>query len=174
MGQTDQRVAPPESTIRPVKTVAEATVPLENCGLFLGLPPEVLDRIQELVSEREFDENTTIFSEGDPAEELFILACGEVELDFTLPTQPDTVMRITRIAPGEAFAWSALAGLTRLSSTSRTLRKSRVYAISGSGLREVFKSSPESGYVVMSRLSMIIASRLHDTRHQLRWLLSAT
>jgi len=152
----------------------DAGVRLENCGLFIDLPSDVLERIHGLVCERDFDENTTIFNEGDPAEELFILASGEVELDYTLPNQPDTVLRITRIAPGEVFAWSALAGLNRLSAKARTLQKSRVYAISGSHLREIFKSSPEAGYLVMSRLTAVVASRLLDSRLQLRWLLSAT
>ena len=173
MARTDQKTVPDSSeesgTARP-----DAMVPLGKCSLFTDLPSDVLERIQGLVCEREFDENTTIFNEGDPAEELFILASGEVELDYTLPNQPDTVLRITRIAPGEVFAWSALAGLSRLSAKGRTLQKSRVYAISGSDLRELFKSSPETGYLVMSRLTAVVASRLIDSRLQLRWLLSAT
>ena len=153
---------------------SDAMVRLEDCGLFTGLPSDVLVRLQELVCEREFDENTTIFNEGDPAQELFILASGEVELAYTLPSQPNTVLKITRIAPGEVFAWSALAGLSRLNAKSRTLRKSCVYALSGSHLREIFTSRPEAGYLVMSRLTAVVASRLLDSRLQLRWLLSAT
>ena len=156
------------------RTVSNAMVELENCSLFTGLPSDVLDRIRGLVCEREFNEDTTIFSEGDPAHELFILASGEVELDYTLPNQPSTTLKITRIAPGEVFAWSALAGVSRLSAKGRTLQKSRVYVIPASELREILASRPEAGYLVMSRLTALVASRMRDTRLQLRWLLSAT
>ena len=154
--------------------VSNATVELEDCSLFTGLPSDVLERIRGLVREREFKENTTIFSEGDPAEELFILVSGEVELDYTLPNQPGTTLKITRIAPGEVFAWSALAGAGRLSAKGRTLKKSRVYTIPGPGLCEILESRPAAGYLVMSRLTALVASRLRDTRLQLRWLLSST
>jgi toluene monooxygenase system ferredoxin subunit len=173
MAQIEQRTAR-DSSMKDVEARSNAVVRLEHCGLFTGLPPGVLERIQAFVCVREFDENATIFNEGDPAEELFLLASGEVELDYTLPSQPDTVLKITRVAPGEVFAWSALAGLSQLSAKARTLKKSCVYAISGSDLREIFKSSPEAGYLVMSRLTAVVASRLLDSRLQLRWLLSAT
>ncbi len=173
MALTEQRAAH-DSSEKSGEARSVGLVRLENCGLFTDLPSGVLERIRGLVCEREFEENTTIFNEGDPAEELYLLASGEVELDYTLPNQPDTVLKITRVAPGEVFAWSALAGLSRLSAKARTLQKSRVYAISGSDLREIFKSSPEAGYLVMSRLTAVVASRLLDSRLQLRWLLSAT
>jgi CRP-like cAMP-binding protein len=145
-------------------------VGLENCGLFQGLPPELLRRIKEMASEREFPASTTIFSEGEPAAELLILRSGKVQLDYTLPNDPSIKLPITDIRPGDVFAWSALANKRRFTARARTVVDSGIHAIPAAPLREMLAGRPEVGYVVMQRLAALIASRLHETRLQLRWL----
>ena len=142
----------------------------ESSTLFQDLPTAVLEAIGKLVIEREYPADATIFVEGDPAVELSILASGEVALDYTLPGRPNVILRITKVAPGEMFAWSALAGNATLTARARALEASRVYSIPAAPLREILHAHPEAGYQVMTRLTELVASRLRDTREQLRWL----
>jgi len=147
-----------------------ARVELEQCVLFRGLPEGILGEIHGLATEREIAAETTIFCEGDPALELHILAAGEVELDYTLPNNPSIILPITRVTPGEVFAWSALANNRTLTARARTLSPCRVHVVPAAPLREILAAHPEAGYEVMSRLTELVASRLRDTRMQLRWL----
>ena len=145
-------------------------VPFERCILFKGLPAAVLEEIGRLVVEREYPAGATIFVEGDPAVELRILASGELELDYTLPGRPDVILRITTVSPGEMFAWSALAGNATLTARAQALEACHVYTIPVTPLREILHAHPEVGYQVMTRLSELVATRLRDTREQLRWV----
>ena len=147
-------------------------IPLESCTLFQGLPATVLQKIGRLVVESEYPADATIFVEGDPATALRILASGEVELDYTLPGRPDVILCITRVSPGEMFAWSALANNATLTARARALAACCVYDIPATPLREILHDHPEAGYKVMTRLAELVASRLRDTREQLRWLQS--
>ena len=145
-------------------------VRFERCTLFQGLPAAVLDEIGGVVVESEHLAGATIFVEGDPAAELRILASGEVGLDYTLPGRPDVILPITKVSPGELFAWSALAGNAILTARARALEASHVYNITAAPLREILQAHPQVGYQVMTRLTELVASRLRDTREQLRWL----
>lgn len=153
-------------------TSADSRVTLDCCSLFRGLSTDIVDGIQELVREREFAAGQTIFEEGQPAIELCILAAGAVELDYTLPNHPEILVAITRVSPGDIFAWSALAGSGSLTARARTLDESWVYTIPADELRSLLDARVEAGYVVMTRLTELVASRLRDTRDQLRWLQS--
>ena len=159
-----------EQTIDRGTGTAVGGVGFASCTLFHGLPAEVLDEIGSLVVEREYPERAVIFAEGDPAVEVCILASGEVELDYTLPGRSDVKLMITRVGPGEMFAWSALAGNATLTARARAIETSCVYNIPVNPLREILQAHPEAGYQVMTRLTELVASRLRDTREQLRWL----
>ncbi len=149
-------------------------VELASSMLFSGLSDDVLAKIEVLSLEREFPSEAQIFDEGDLAHDLFILATGSVELDYTLPNNPNIVLPITRIKPGEVFAWSALANNGRLTARARALEVCQVFILPAGPLRNVLVDHPDSGYQVMVRLTELVAMRLRDTRMQLRWLHSAT
>ena len=159
-----------EQTIDGGTGTSVGRVRFESCTLFQGLPAAVLEGVGRLVVEREYPADATIFLEGDPAVELSILASGEVELDYTLPGRPSVILCITKVSPGEMFAWSALAGNATLTARARALEASQVYSIPATPLREILHAHPEAGYQVMTRLTELVASRLRDTREQLRWL----
>lgn len=151
----------------------QGQVRLEDCSLFQGIGSDVLARIKALVEEREFPHDATIFCEGEPAQELFLLASGSVALDYTLPADPSVMLPITRVSPGDIFAWSGLANNQSLTARARTEGTSRAYVIPAEPLRNILAAHPDAGYLVMTRLTELIASRLRDTRVQLRWLQSS-
>jgi CRP-like cAMP-binding protein len=145
-------------------------VQLEATELFGGLSPDFLGRVLRLAKVCEFSADQSIFYEGDPAEDIFILSEGKVELTYSLPQDPTTEIRITHILPGENFAWSALAKGESLSSHARAMTGSSAYKIPAAALHALFREFPDAGYEVMSRLSRQILERLRETRKELRWL----
>ena len=101
-------------------------VSIEQCELFHDLPYATVEQVKELVSERRFGAGETIFREGDAAEEIFILASGQVELTYTLPNHADVSLPITAVSPGELFGWSAAAGAKNLTAKAHTATESTI------------------------------------------------
>ena len=147
-----------------------SSIHVEDCDLFQGLETSVLERVRTLVEERSYSARDTVFSEGDAATELYILASGEVELTYTLPNRPEVSMNIKRIVPGEVFAFSALVQGRRLTAKAEARSDSRVYAIPAENLESLLAEHSDVGYVVMRRLAALIRTRLRDTRAELRWM----
>jgi CRP/FNR family transcriptional regulator, cyclic AMP receptor protein len=145
-------------------------VEIAQATLFLDLSGDVIARVRDLARVHEYAAGETIFNEGDPADDIYILREGFVELTYTLPQDPSTEIRITRISPGETFAWSALAKGGTLSSHARALVASSAYTIPADRLHAFFAERPEAGYEVMTRLAQQILARLRETRKELRWL----
>ncbi|MBI4605633.1 MAG: cyclic nucleotide-binding domain-containing protein [Planctomycetes bacterium] len=143
---------------------------LEHCVLFRGLSRDVNARIRSLARIQRYARDETLFLEGDPATDIYVLKDGRVELTYTLPQDPTSEILIAHVHPGENFAWSALARGETLSSRARALVDSNVYAIALEELHALFLEHPEAGYQVMTILAQQILRRLRDTRKELRWL----
>jgi CRP-like cAMP-binding protein len=145
-------------------------VDLERSALFIGLSGDVVGKIKRLVRVQSYAQDESLFYEGDPADDLYILRTGRVELTYTLPQDATTEIRITQIDPGENFAWSSLAQGKTLSSHARAMVDSSAHILPVADLHALFLEHPRSGYEVMSRLAQQILTRLRETRKELRWL----
>ena len=143
---------------------------LDRAILFSGIPAELLDGIGRLARIGDYSRGDTIFNEGDPAADIYILREGEVELSYTLPQDPSSEFRIARIKPGETFAWSALARGETLSAHARALIPSSAFIIPAARLHALLAEHPSAGYEIMTRLAGQILERLRVTRRELRWL----
>ena len=143
---------------------------LESAILFSGIPGDVLEGINRLARIGDYPQGDTIFNEGEPAEDIYILREGEVELSYTLPQDPTSEFRIARIKPGETFAWSALARGQTLSAHARAMVPSSAFIIPAARLHALLAEHPGAGYEIMTRLAGQILERLRVTRRELRWL----
>ena len=143
---------------------------LEHSLLFRDLPRPLAARVRSLAGIRHFAKDETLFLEGDPANEIYVLREGRVELTYTLPQDPLAEILISNIEPGENFAWSALARGETLSSRARAMTDSCAFTIALEDLQAFFAEHPEAGYHVMTILAQQILRRLRETRKELRWL----
>ena len=149
-------------------------VSIERCGLFDDLPNATLDRVRAIVVEQRYLEGETIFHEGDDADALYILASGRVELSYTLPNDASVSLPITRVSPGDLFAWSAAVGGKQLTAKAHSASESLVYSIPADSFEEICDADPATGLRLMRRLAELARTRLLDTRTQLRWLQSSS
>jgi CRP-like cAMP-binding protein len=144
-------------------------VDLNQVTLFRGLRSQVLEKIRVLAEVRDFEPGAQIFAEDEPAVDLYILSEGKVELSYTLPNDPNTDIRITEVAPGDVFAWSALARGDTLSAKATAIITSSAYIIPAEPLHGIFAENSDVGYAVMTRLAQQLLARLRRTRLDLRW-----
>ncbi|MGE0068292.1 MAG: glutaminase A [Solirubrobacterales bacterium] len=81
-------------------------VPLAEHRLARGLDAAMLERFERVLTPRPFAVGETIFSPGDPAEDVFLLVAGEVTVSVELRGER---RRVATLTPGLAFGEVALA-----------------------------------------------------------------
>lgn len=143
---------------------------LRECRIFAGLSEGEEDRIAALAVPKEFGAGATIFSEGSPAEAIYVLEKGRVALQMQLPGErPQVSRRVTVdvVSEGEAFGWSAAVARRLYTLSAMCLEPTRVLALDGAKLNALFQEDYRIGYKVMSQLIDVVASRLDETRRVL-------
>ena len=132
---------------------------LSAAELFIGISSPTLQGLTELAKTEEFDAGRALYDVGDPADDFFILESGRVEF---------LIGRDERVSPagfmlrkGEVFGWAALLeNQPRRIARATSLERSRVMRINGKAALRMLESDTASGYVVMRRLSSLIARYL--------------
>jgi CRP-like cAMP-binding protein len=154
---------------------------LARFDFFEGLTPAQREAVAEMAEIREYDPETVLFLDGDPAETLYGLLEGTVELSFrfrdrNLKTdevhyeeairahfeEKERAIVVDEIQAGEVFGWSALAGLARRTAAARAVGAARVFAIPAAPLRSRFADDPSLGLTLMEHLNRVIADRLKE------------
>lgn len=149
-------------------------VDLKDSCLFRGLDEGLIAAVQDICRLVRYRPGEVVFDEGDPAEDICILRSGRVEITNHLKLGSERVQyRITSIQPGEIFAWSALAGSVKLTARANAIEPCEVIRIPGPELKSILEREPRLGYPVMHRIACLVASRLRDTRAQVRDLLQS-
>jgi CRP-like cAMP-binding protein len=111
-----------------------------------------------------------VFREGSPAEELFLVVEGAVTLEIEVQPvegRPSLTTAVEAVGRGECFGWSAVVSPYRYTASAVTLCDCSLMAIKGDQLRRLMKANPELGYLVMTRLTRLVAGRLRSTRQRL-------
>jgi CRP-like cAMP-binding protein len=139
--------------------------------LFSIFKPEQLKGIARIAEEGTFERGEIIFQEGEPAEEIFILLRGSVELYFTVEVEYRPELRkelfFDVIKPGEAFGITALIQPNHLTATARVAHPSHVIRIDGGELLAVCEQDEEAAFLLMERVAQAAMERLRSTRLQL-------
>ena len=128
-----------------------------NVGeLFSGIADATLAALTGLAKPEEFAEGSTLYKPGDPADDFFVLDAGRVE--FQIGRDERTSPAGFMLRKGEVFGWAALLDdhPARIA-TARVLEKSTLLRINGKAALKVLESDAASGYLVMRRLSALIA-----------------
>jgi toluene monooxygenase system ferredoxin subunit len=141
---------------------------------FDGVPADAMGPVKALCKSQDFKSGETVFDEDEPAQDVFLLESGKIELTFSLPQKGrETQIRITEIHPGEVFGWSGLGVSESWTARANVVYDSKIIRIPGAELKKLMDADPRLGYPVMEQMLKLLVSRLKDTRHQLRWLLGS-
>ncbi len=130
-----------------------------------GLDEAHLQQLATVAKLRAFPAGKTIFREGEPANDVYFIATGNVGLDICAPAVG--CRRILTIGAGELLGWSPLFDQHRLTATARALSEVQAWVLSGAEIQAMCASDPRFGYEFMRRAALAIAQRLSATRLQL-------
>ncbi|MBI4321775.1 MAG: Crp/Fnr family transcriptional regulator [Chloroflexi bacterium] len=142
----------------------------KDCPLFDSLSEADIERFAAISLPQEWGAGVTIFAEGEPAKNLYVLERGKVALQMQLPsTQPQVSRKITVdvVIKGEVLGWSAVVQPFVYTMTAVCLETTRALAIDSFKFRNLLKADHRLGYEVLSQLIGVVASRLNETRYLL-------
>jgi CRP-like cAMP-binding protein len=158
---------------------------LDTFGFFRGVDHSQREAIARCGEVLQSPSETTVFRKGDPADTLYGLLEGEVELTLVFEDRllkPDIryeeadrsrievlqkPVRVARVTPGQVFGWSALLRNQPRSLTAATVQDCRLIVLNGDCLHEVFEKDAALGYTLCRRLSEITHKRLRERTEKL-------
>jgi CRP-like cAMP-binding protein len=147
--------------------VSERTIDelLGEAGVFEGMRPEHLDLIAGCGKIAAFEAGEQLFSEGDPADDFYLLRHGRVALELFMPGRG--ALTVSTHDPGEVVGWSWLFSPYRWHLDGRAIERGSAVVFDGECLRGKAESDHDLGYELMKRFAAQMVERLQATRVQL-------
>jgi CRP-like cAMP-binding protein len=143
---------------------------LRHYPFFRSLNDAQLRSVAMIADEELIEAETTLFYEGQPADALYFLEDGRVDLYYTAESVRPELRKgipVGEINPGEPFSISALIEPYLLSSTACISRPSRIIKIDAKALRNLFIKDQRLAYLLTYQAAKAAVERLHMTRVQL-------
>jgi CRP-like cAMP-binding protein len=131
---------------------------INEYDLFGEISSKVMNEIIDICVEEIYEKGTTIFNQGEEAENLYILKEGT--LNLMVSNGGSLVFSLSK--PGEVFGWSSLFESGRYTASGICDTDLKVVKIGRKELYTILKHNPEDGLIVMRRLAGVIANRLKN------------
>jgi len=139
---------------------------LQKIPWFRDLQPKHLNQVADIAQLRRVKAGEVIFREGDKEDYIYIVLEGRIALDMFVPHRGK--VRFYTAEPWEVFGWSSVTPTVRQRTAGAVAAlDSWIVGFEAEKLRQLCDADHDLGYVVMRRLSNIVASRLMVTRLQL-------
>lgn len=139
---------------------------LRHSPFFESLDPVDVSYLIEHARPCSFDPGDRLLTQGAPAETLYLLVRGEVELSFRRPTTEDVSLR-TISDPGYPVGWSVMVTPFRYRATATARSPVRAVALSRELLERHARERPAFSYALMQRILWALGRRLREARMRL-------
>ncbi len=145
---------------------ADITQTLQAIPWFLDLKPYQLERLSRVANFLNAGACEELFREGAREDNLYILLEGQVNIWVHVPSRGSVC--VFTAEPLDILGWSTLTPVVRQrTATAKTTCPSRLLSFDGELLRRLCDEDHDIGYLIMRRVSNVVASRLLTTRLQL-------
>jgi len=145
---------------------------LEDFAIFKDLSDSQLEVVCEKLVERGYDENETIFSEGDVGTSLFLLLEGEVEITQALTLNIDNSevdnreKSLIRLDASVKTFFGEVGLIEKdgvRTATVRTTLSSLIARLSKKDFKELMEKDPILGIVLLGNIAEVLCQRLRTT-----------
>lgn len=129
---------------------------------------EQLKKLAMTAEEVSFGEGEIIFKEGQPADNLFLLTSGSIELFYEVVDDDDherrRIFSVGNINAGEPFGLSSVIENPELTATAKMSKAGKAIKIDAAKLCALCDSDPQMGYDMMRQIARATMKRLELTR----------
>jgi CRP-like cAMP-binding protein len=139
-------------------------ISLQPIGLFESVTEDVLSAISEISKVITHSRGELIFTEGDKAENLYILVEGEVAIRVRLTSRPESITVAVLNQSYESFGWSCVVAPYHYTASALCDAECTLFAIPGDKLINILRQEPISGFEVMRHITEVVSSRLRNSR----------
>lgn len=139
---------------------------LESQDVFGFLTPKQVDSISNAARRIHFAAGDTVYSQGEPAEFIYVVLEGEVML--RLPWKGGLVVPLDLATPGAMFGSCLCFGINTYSTTARCTQDSKLLKIEAAALGKLMDEDSRMGYALQRRLSQIYFKRYLNTMGKLQ------
>ena len=147
-------------------TVDEIHLELLKIPWFQELNEEHLKKLAEIALIRQVKTGEILFREGDKQDNVYFVVKGRIALDMFIPHRGK--VRFYTAEEGDIVGWSSITpSVQQRTAGAVAVIETTVIAIHAGKLQELCNQDHDLGYVVMSRMANVVASRLLVTRLQL-------
>jgi len=134
---------------------------LSQVGVFSLLASHEIENVADHLTTVSLDAGEILFHEGEPGNDLYILATGKAAVSIRLPDGSDR--EIAQFAPGDFFGEMSIFDNAPRSATCSALEKSTLYSLSKDAFGDVISLHPKVAMKLMYRMLHITTQRLRGT-----------
>jgi len=138
---------------------------LRQYSHFAGLSPEALQKLASIADEQTVAAGQTIFAESDPAEYLYLIVRGEVNLSHELGSGELRV--VDTLADGELVGWAAFVEPYRCRTLATAVKDTQLVRLHAARLRDFCNSDYALGQQLLTQVALMLSCRLNSARVQL-------
>lgn len=119
--------------------------------LFSGLEASTLDALIKITKTRQLNEREVVFRQGQPANEMFIIAEGRVRVSMLLKDGKEINMRT--LGPGDTFGEIALFDRNERTATITAIEIGRCFVIERDVFESFLRKHPDVAIQLLAALS---------------------
>lgn len=135
---------------------------LRRYPYFTGVSEQSLKNVAMISDEKTARKDDVLFREDQDATQLFIVAEGEVDIQYVLGD--GTHQAVDTLVGGDLMVWSSLVKPHRTHSMGVARTNVRLVAIDAPKLLALFDDDPVLGYQIMRAVAAQVSHRLHGAR----------
>lgn len=139
---------------------------LRRYSLFAGVDPALFKDLAMIADEVSLAEGDWLFEEGAPADAVYLLDSGKIDLKINLDEAGTRHADLNTLVEGDVVGWSALVEPYEYTLGAVAISDATVIRLDGMSLRRMMASNCEMGYAIMTRLATALGERLTNLRVQ--------
>jgi CRP/FNR family transcriptional regulator, cyclic AMP receptor protein len=138
---------------------------IKNHPFFHGMATKHVDLVVQGARQADYGVNDLLISEGEPANQFFLIESGLVALEKDSPGKGTAAIQM--IGAGEPLGWSWLFAPFTWHFRARAAQPTRATIVNGGHLLVLCEEDNSLGYDVMRRIAQIVISRMEATSKKL-------
>ena len=138
---------------------------LKTVPFFDRLSNRQLKSVSDIMFERKYDDNESIFEEGQPGAALFLILDGKIAIEIRRET---STTRLAVLEKGAFFGELALLDEAPRSANARALERTRTLALYRNDLNGLIDRDAQTACQIYRSLASTIGDRLRSTNELVR------
>jgi CRP-like cAMP-binding protein len=143
---------------------------LKTVPFFDRLSNRQLKRVSDIMFQRTYEADETIFEEGQPGAALFLILDGKIAIEICRESE---TTRLAVLETGAFFGEMALLDETPRSASARALERTRTLALYRNDLNGLRHRHPRTACQIYQSIATMIGDRLRSTNELVQVKISA-